>query len=166
MKPTLASKLVRLYPRRWRERYGVELQELLKTEPVDFAIVIDLARAAAFERFLNLRRSGEEEMRTYPASLISLVRKPSAFIPLAMSLCAFAVVMSSVAALGTASLRAMADEGTAAHIWQLLIAGQPPVIAFFALKWLARDRTAGLTIMAIQLAVFGAALLPVWLLGL
>lgn len=105
-------------------------------------------------------------MQTYPASIISLARKPSAFIPLAMSLCALAVVVGSVAVFGAAGLRKMPDEGTAAHLWQLLMAGQLPVIAFFGFKWLARDRKAGLLILAIQLAGIGAALLPVWILGL
>ncbi len=105
-------------------------------------------------------------MQTYPASMISLARKPSAFIPLAMSLCALAVVVGSVAVFGAAKLRKMPDEGTAAHLWQLLMAGQLPVIAFFGFKWLARDRKAGLLILAIQLAGIGAALLPVWILGL
>lgn len=105
-------------------------------------------------------------MQTYPASVILLVRKPSAFIPLAMSLCAFAVIVGSVAVYGTDGLREMPDEGTAAHLWQLLMTAQLPLIAFFAFKWLARDRNAGMTVLAIQLAGFGAALLPVWLLGL
>ena len=30
------------------------------------------------------------------------------------------------------------DEGTIAHLWQLLMAGQLPVLAFFAIKWLPR----------------------------
>jgi hypothetical protein len=33
-----------------------------------------------------------------------------------------------------------ADEGTLAHLWQLL-AGQIPVLAFFAIKWLPRAPT-------------------------
>lgn len=28
------------------------------------------------------------------------------------------------------------DEGTAAHLWQLLMAGQVPIVAFFAVRWL------------------------------
>ncbi len=28
------------------------------------------------------------------------------------------------------------DEGTIAHLWQLLMAGQMPFLAFFAIKWL------------------------------
>ena len=57
----------------------------------------------------------------------------TAFVPMAMSLIALAVVLLHIAIYGVAR---EADEGTAAHIWQLLMAGQHPVLAFFAIKWL------------------------------
>lgn len=102
-------------------------------------------------------------MQPYPASVMSLARKPSAFLPIAMSLCAFAAVVATVTIYGA---QPQADEGATAHIWQLLMAGQLPILAFFAFKWLARDRKAALSVLALQLVGFGLALLPVWLLGL
>lgn len=166
MKRSLASRLVRLYPRSWRERYGSELEELLETEAAGVATLFDVARSAATQRLLNLARNGDREMQPYPAGVVSLVRKPSAFIPVGMSLCAFALVVGSIAMHGGAELKRQTDEGTAAHIWQLLMAGQLPILALFAFKWLRRDPKAGMSILALQMAGFGVALLPVWLLGL
>src|SRR5512133_2466098 len=47
----------------------------------------------------------------------ALLKNPSAFLPLAMSFGALATVTIYVAMFGTAR---QADEGTAAHIWQIL----------------------------------------------
>ncbi len=66
---------------------------------------------------------------------ISTMKKPSAWIPLAMSFAALATVLGHVAMFGVAR---EADEGTAAHIWQILMAAQIPVVVFFAIKWLPR----------------------------
>ena len=50
-----------------------------------------------------------------------------------MSLVALVIVLIYAAAFGTAR---QADEGTAAHLWQLLMVGQLPIGALFAIKWL------------------------------
>jgi len=80
-----------------------------------------------------------------------------------MSLAALAIVLGHVALYGTAR---EADEGTAAHLWQLLIAGQLPVVAFFALKWLPRRPKEALLVLALQAGAGLAALAPVFFLGL
>ena len=56
------------------------------------------------------------------------MKQPSAFLPLAMSLAALAMVLGHAAVFGIVN---EADEGTAAHIFQLLMAAQIPVVAFF-----------------------------------
>ena len=94
-----------------------------------------------------------------------LIKQPSAFLPVAMSLAALATVGIALAVLGR-DAAPQPDEGTAAHIWQLLMGGQLPIIAYFALKWLARAPKQTLLILALQLAVALAALAPVYLLGL
>jgi len=45
-----AERLLRLYPRDWRERYGDEFLTLLESEPVGLRVVADVALAAARER--------------------------------------------------------------------------------------------------------------------
>jgi len=51
-----------------------------------------------------------------------------------------------------------ADEGAIAHLWQLLMAGQLPVLAYFAIKWLPQAPGQTLCVLALQT---GAALASV-----
>ncbi len=89
------------------------------------------------------------------------LKRPSAWIPLAMSLAALSVVLGRIALYGTAR---QADEGTAAHLFQILIGGQLPVVAFFALKWLPRSPRQAMQVLALQAVAGLAALAPVfWL---
>jgi hypothetical protein len=75
------------------------------------------------------------------------MKQPSAFLPLAMSLTALGIVLGHVAIYGIVH---EADEGAAAHIWQLLMAGQLPIVAFFAIKWLPRAPMRSLRVLALQ----------------
>jgi hypothetical protein len=93
----------------------------------------------------------------------STVKRPSAVIPLAMSLAALSLVLGHIMLFGGAR---EADEGTAAHLWQLLMAGQIPVIAFFAIKWLPRTPKQALLILGLQAVAGLAAAGPVFLLQL
>ncbi|MGH8160430.1 MAG: hypothetical protein ACREPQ_20160 [Rhodanobacter sp.] len=95
--------------------------------------------------------------------LSSVMKRPSAFLPVAMSIAALIVVLGHVAMFGAAR---EADEGTAAHLWQLLIAGQCPVVAFFAIKWLPREPRSVLPVLALQAGAILAALAPVYFLNL
>jgi hypothetical protein len=87
------------------------------------------------------------------------MKKPSALIPIAMSLAALALVLGDIAMFGVAH---EADEGAAAHLWQLLMAGQVPVVAYFALKWLPRAPGQALRVLALQVAAALAACAPVY----
>jgi len=78
-----------------------------------------------------------------------------------MSCAALALVLHHILRFGVAS---QADEGLEAHLWQLLIAGQLPVVAFFALTWLPRRPGPALLVLAVQAAAGLAALAPVFLL--
>ena len=93
---------------------------------------------------------------------VSPTRQPSAFIPIGMSIAAFATVLYHIAMFGIAP---QADEGAAAHIWQLLMAGQTPVVAFYAVKWLPRAPKKALQVLAVQVGAGLAALAPVYWLG-
>ncbi len=94
---------------------------------------------------------------------ISELKKPSAFLPLAMSFAALATVLVHVAIFGVAR---EADEGTAAHLWQFLMAAQIPIVAFFAITWLPRSPRQALRVLALQVGAALAALAPVFILGL
>ncbi|HUE89715.1 MAG TPA: hypothetical protein VMO26_26870 [Vicinamibacterales bacterium] len=89
----------------------------------------------------------------------TLLRRPSALIPLVMSVAALALVMGYAAMFGTAR---QADEGAAARIWQLLVAGQVPIIAWFAVKWLPTEPRKARLVLALQVGAALAAMFPVW----
>jgi len=96
-------------------------------------------------------------------NLPTIIKQPSAFLPVAMSFAAIATVLIHVLMFGGAR---EADEGTAAHIWQLLIALQVPIVLFFAIKWLPRAPKDAVYVLALQAAAGLAALAPVFILGL
>ena len=93
----------------------------------------------------------------------TLLKHPSAFVPVAMSFGALTVLLVHLALFGTAR---ESDEGAAAHVWQLLMAGQVPIIAFFAIRWLPQTPRQALPILALQVAAALAAMAPVFLLHL
>jgi hypothetical protein len=93
----------------------------------------------------------------------TLFRKPSAFIPLLMSLAALIVLASHLLVSGTAR---ESDEGASAHLFQLLMVGQVPVMAYFVIRWLQRAPDRVFLVLGAQLLAAAAALAPVALLGL
>jgi len=93
----------------------------------------------------------------------SILKQPSAFLPLAMSLAALALVLGTVAIFGVVH---EADEGAAAHIFQLLITAQIPVVAFFAIRYLPRAPRETLYVLAMQAGAALAAMAHVFFLHL
>jgi hypothetical protein len=89
----------------------------------------------------------------------TLIKKPSAFLPVAMSCVVVATELFYFARFGVVH---EADEGTAAHIFQILMAGQAPIVAFFAIKWLPRFPRPALRVLALQAGAALAALAPVF----
>ena len=89
----------------------------------------------------------------------SPLRTFSALAPLAMSCAALVMVLASVALSGA---QRAPDEGTAAHVFQLLIAGQVPIVAYFAWRWLPPSPRQGLGVLALQAFAIVAAFLPVY----
>jgi len=93
----------------------------------------------------------------------AMMKRPSAFVPVVMSLAALSLVIGFLAIFGVVHQE---DEGTAAHLFQLLLAAQVPVVAFFAVTWLPRAPREALLVLLLQAGAALAALLPVFLLGL
>jgi len=89
----------------------------------------------------------------------TMLKRPSALAPVAMSLAALATVVVHAVRFGVAR---EPDEGAAAHIWQLLMAGQLPVIVFFAGRWLPAAPREALAVLALQIGAALAAMFPVW----
>lgn len=93
----------------------------------------------------------------------AMLRRPSAFVPLAMSGAALLVVLAHIAVHGAGH---EPDEGAAAHLWQLLMAGQVPFIAVFLIRWLPQAPRAAWPVLVLQVAAALAALAPVYFLHL
>lgn len=85
---------------------------------------------------------------------LSLLRRPSGFLPIVMSLAALSLVLVHYARAGIVH---EVDEGTEAHLFQLLMAAQVPVIAFFAVSSLSRAPRQGIPVLVLQaVAAIGA----------
>lgn len=91
----------------------------------------------------------------------STLKHPSAFVPLAMSLAALAMVIMHALVFGRDH---ETDEGTPAHIFQLFLVAQLPIVAFFAIKWLPQDPAPALAVLALQASAGLAAIVSVLLL--
>ena len=79
-----------------------------------------------------------------------------------MSLAALAMALGNAAIFGVVP---EADEGAAAHIFQLLMVVQIPIVAFFAIKWLPRAPKETLHVLALQAGAGLAAIAAVFFLG-
>jgi hypothetical protein len=56
------------------------------------------------------------------------------------------------------------DEGPEAHIWQIMMTGQVPIILYLAIRWLGSDPVGTLSVLGIQVLAIVAAAAPVLLL--
>ncbi len=155
MNPKLGRLLVRLYPRVWRERYGEEFESLLEGGDGGLRTAANIARAAVSERILAI---GGGQMTSDQKTFRGVLLRPSAIIPMAMSMTALAILIGHLAFYGVAR---EADEGAAAHLWQILMAGQIPVLLFFAIKWLPRAFKPAMGVLAVQAGAVLAAMAPV-----
>jgi hypothetical protein len=164
MNAPLVRALLRLYPRPWRQRYGDELAALLQEQPTRLRIVLDVVRAALGQRVSSLAHAGMA-MSDSSGTALHFARVPSAVIPIALSFAALTVLVVSLAMSNWTVVRE-SDEGAAAHLYQLCMTLQAPVLLFFALKWIRRSPKRALAVLAIQLAAALLAMAPVYLLGL
>jgi hypothetical protein len=98
------------------------------------------------------------------------VRRPSGSVPLAMSAAALYVVLRHLVLCGAAPHAPVdprvgrPDEGPEAHIWQIMMTGQVPIILYFAIRWLRSDPVGTLSVLGVQVLAAVAAAAPVFLL--
>jgi hypothetical protein len=81
-------------------------------------------------------------------SLFKILKKPTAWIPLAIPLAFFAYLMITIATIGIVREK---DEGIGAHLFQLWLVLEPFMVGFFAFKWLPRVRKEALIIIMLQI---------------
>jgi hypothetical protein len=103
-----------------------------------------------------------------PGSFDAMVRLPSAFLPLAMSLTSLGLLLVPIAVgIGHSSgLPRDPDGGEIAHLWQILMTVQVPMVVFFAVKWLRRAPGQTLRVLGMQAGAWLAACAPVYFLHL
>lgn len=92
--------------------------------------------------------------------MFDLLRRPTGFLPIAVSV-GFLVPLLVSAANGT--LARQPDEGTAAHLFQLLMPLQLVLIVWFAASWLPKRRQSALQVLFLQSAAFLSVLCIVYL---
>ena len=91
----------------------------------------------------------------------SLMKYPSAWLPLVMTFIPLAVGLIHGAMTGFVH---ETDEGIAAHLWQILMVAQIPIVLFFAIKWLPQKPKQALVILALQAGAYLASLAAVFFL--
>lgn len=89
---------------------------------------------------------------------VSLLKKPSGYLPLVMSAVALAGILTYVAVVGIPENEPPHDEGAPARIFQLFMAAQLLVIAYFAAKWLPRAPRQAMSVLLLQAAGIVAAI--------
>ena len=82
-----------------------------------------------------------------------LIKKPSAWLPVAMSIAALLLLLQHVALVGVTPATTASDEGAPARLWQLLMAGQLPLMIYFAVRWLPRLPGQALRVLGLQAVV-------------
>jgi hypothetical protein len=87
-----------------------------------------------------------------------------ALLPLAMTLAVIAA--GAIHAFQSGGLVREADEGTAAHLFQILMPAQVPIIAIFAVTGLPRDPSWTARVLALQIGAAAALFATVFALGL
>ena len=165
MRPWLARMVTRLYPPRWRQRYGEEFEAMLELGPGDLGTLLDSVGAAVREHIFPTRGGS---MERDPNSFAAVMRRPSAYLPVAMSLFCLVMVLGGIGvglAQGGQIVRDK-DEGSMAHIFQILMTVQMPIVLFFAVKWLRRAPRPALGVLALQAGAWLASCAPVYFLHL
>jgi hypothetical protein len=94
---------------------------------------------------------------------LSTLRRPSALLPIGMSLAALGLVVGHTILFGSGH---EPDEGAAAHLWQVLMAGQLPIVTFFVVRHVPDRPGPGLAVLGLQGSAWLAAAAPVFLLRL
>jgi len=93
---------------------------------------------------------------------VQIGKKPSAWSPVIMSIGALVLVGIQIT---THDTQPEQDEGALAHVWQLLILGQVPMIGFFVFRWLSAYPRQGAAVLAAQVLAATLALAPVHTMG-
>jgi hypothetical protein len=102
-------------------------------------------------------------MSTKSYSFRLLVKEPSGYVPLVLSLLGLAVIAMAALFFG---VRHHPAGGWAARVWWILMAAHMPAITFFVITWPREARRAAMRVLALQVGGVVANFLAVYLLGM
>lgn len=86
---------------------------------------------------------------------LEVLKTPGALAPLALSAAAFALI--AVVTTTQVGVSPDGDEGAPAHLFQLLVLLQVPIIVWFAVSWLPKRPAAAGIILGLQVLAVAAA---------
>jgi hypothetical protein len=142
------------------------LTQSLEVSSLDLSRSLDLK---AGQRAASGRPRPEGIGRTYDAHgpyracykelLSQMIKRPLAWIPVAMSLAILAMVLTTIGISGAVRQE---DEGTQAHIFQIWLVLEVVLVTVFAVEWVPRRPKQALIILAIQILGALAACAPVF----
>jgi hypothetical protein len=92
--------------------------------------------------------------------MLGILKRPSAWIPILLSLAVIAAWLISIAVFGIPHREA--DEGTAAHLFQIWLGLEVLMIGFFGIKWLPQKPKQAVVVLAIQIVAALGACVPVF----
>jgi hypothetical protein len=92
-----------------------------------------------------------------------MIRTPSAWVPMVLSLAALALIVGFVARFGVVHAE---DEGTAARVFQLLMVGIGLGITYFAIRWVPVAPKPASAIVAVQVLLAAVPVVTIILLGM
>jgi hypothetical protein len=96
--------------------------------------------------------------------MFGILKRPSAWIPIVLSLAVIAAWLISIAASDIPHREA--DEGTAAHLFQIWLVLEVLMIGYFGIKWLPQKPKQAVMVLTIQIVAALAACAPVFYLNL
>jgi hypothetical protein len=86
------------------------------------------------------------------SAMLELLKRPTGFLPVAMSSFVLALILTRLIRFGAAP---QPDEGAEAHLFQILMPAQVPLVALFAISWIGERPKAAMQVIGVQI---GAAL--------
>lgn len=89
-----------------------------------------------------------------------ILKHPSAWLPLAMSVAAIGLMVGYLLMFG---ITRQTDEGVAAHLFQLLIGAQLPIMLFFGLVWVPKVPNTATKVLVAQVVGILLAFAPVYI---
>lgn len=158
------AKLLRLYPTSYRERFGQGMEQTFN----DLCREREAAGGRLFGpvSWIFVETVGwivKENLVRAPGAMGVIAKKPSAWLPVALSFGALTFVLVYVALFGIVRTE---DEGTPAHIFQLLMVLQALIVAVFAIKWLPRAPKQAAIVLMLQVVIAVVPIATIVLLGM